>query len=127
MKRLTPLPSLCLATACALLASCASTTPKVVANDSFVLSIEGDTVSVTCASPMPVGEFLKMAQLVTNHMYTFRKDEAVGEVSWIGSLTCDRAEFGEFVETMLHTKGLAVQARQQGDIEFLEVRAIKRG
>lgn len=127
MKLSPRLLSLCLATACVMLASCATTSKRVIANDSYVLSIVDDAVSVSCESPMPVSEFLKMAQLVTGGRYTFHKDHADAEVSWIGNLTCDRADFNECVNTMLHTKGLALETRQQGDIEFFEVRAIKRG
>lgn len=54
-----------------------------------------------------------------------QKDEVDGEVSWVGSLTCDRQVLHQFVETMLYTKGLAVESRQQGGIEVLAVRAIK--
>ncbi|MFT4515027.1 MAG: hypothetical protein ACI89X_000092 [Planctomycetota bacterium] len=127
MKLPTKLLSLCLATACAMLASCASTTKQVIANDSYVLSIVDDAVSVSCKSPIPVSEFLKMAQLVTHGRYTFHRDDADTEVSWVGNLTCDRTEFNEFVKTMLYTKGLALESRQQGDNEFFEVCAIKRG
>lgn len=127
MKPRTKLLSVCLVTACAMLACCTVNTKRVIANDAYVLSIEGDTVSVSCESPVPLSEFLKMAQLVTHGMYTFHRDDADTEISWVGNLTCDRKEFNEFVKTMLSTLGLALAARQQGDVEFFEVCAIKRG
>ena len=126
MKLCTKLLYLCLVTACAMLASCAITTKHVIANDSYLLSIEGDTVSVSCESPMPLSEFLKMAQLVTQGRYTFHRDDGDAEISWVGKLTCDRKEFSEFVQTMLFVKGLALESRQHGDSEILEVIAIKR-
>ena len=87
---------------------------------------EGDTVSVSCESPVPLSEFLKMAQLITQGRYTFHRDDADAEISWVGKLTCDRKDFGEFVQTMLYVKGLALESRQHGDSEILEVIAIKR-
>jgi len=127
MKLPNKLLSLCLATACATLASCGSTTHRVVANDSYMLSIVDDTVSVRCHSPMPIAEFLQMAQTVTNGMYTFREDEMDGDLSWVGTINCQREEFDGFVQAMLKTKGLAVHARHQGDMEILEVRSMKNG
>lgn len=126
MKPCAKLPSLCLVTACVMLACCAITTKRVIASDSYVLSIEGDTVSVSCESPVPLSEFLKMAQLITQGRYTFHRDDADAEISWVGKLTCDRKDFGEFVQTMLYVKGLALESRQHGDSEILEVIAIKR-
>jgi hypothetical protein len=110
-----------------MLASCVSTQKRVIANGLYVLSIEGDTISVSCESPIPLSEFLKMAQLVTHGRYIFHRNDADTEVSWVGSLTCHRKEFSEFVQAMLCIKGLAVESRHQGGDEFLEVVAIKRG
>lgn len=125
MKLPSKLFSVCLAVACAMLASCAGTNQRVVANDSYRVSIVDDRVTVSCESPMPVSEFLKLAQLVTGGRYTFHRDHADTEVSWLGTVTCDRKEFNEFVKMMLQTKGLALELRQQGGNELLEVCAIK--
>lgn len=110
-----------------MLVSCVSTQKRVIANDSYVLSIDGDMVSVSCESPIPLSEFLKMAQLITHGRYLFHKDDADTQVSWVGLLTCHRKEFCEFVQAMLRAKGLAVEPRQQGGNEFFEVVAIKGG
>ena len=83
---------------------------------------EPDTVQLVCESPMSIPAFLRLAQRHTGRIYTYDARVVEGvEVSWLGTVRCARDRVDEFVQTMLYVKGFALQRRQQGENDVLEV------
>ncbi|MGC6487636.1 MAG: hypothetical protein ACON4Z_08330 [Planctomycetota bacterium] len=83
-------------------------------------------LSLVCEQPMTVLEFLQFAQRRTGRIYVLRADVAPeARISWVGTLRCREDEFEQFVQTMLHVKGLALQRRQHGETELLEVVSLR--
>ena len=87
-----------------------------------------DTVQLVCESPMSIPEFLRLAQRHTGRIYTYDARVVEGvEVSWLGTVRCAPDRVDEFVQTMLYVKGFALQRRQQGDNDVLEVVGLRSG
>jgi len=75
-----------------------------------------------CERPMTVLEFLKYVQVRTGRIYLLRAEvDPDARIEWVGTLRCDEQQFEQFVQTMLYIKGLALQPRQDGELELLEV------
>ena len=106
----------------AALSGCASPPPPDPTMPAHNLRIAGDDVTVSFAE-LPLGEFLKLAQEVTEEVYTFdsRQAATVEPLSLQGEVHCKRADFGEFVQTTLYLRGKCVRVRDAGGLRVLEV------
>jgi hypothetical protein len=71
-----------------------------------------DEVSFSSDRPLPVAEFLEIAERLTKNFYTYRATDlaGVGPIALQGKIRCARSDFGQFVQTMLYTKGLCLAA-----------------
>ena len=107
------------------LSGCASSTP--IASDSaalgYDLSVDGSEVSLAFHRALTMPEFLQLAQEVTSARYVYRGDglAAVGPVTLMGRIRCQRNEFPSFVGTMLHIHGLHAKVQGAGDGQYIEV------
>jgi hypothetical protein len=123
--------SVSLALVGATLTSCATTNgdPSATVNtDAYSVAFQGSRVEVTCRRPMVLGDFLKMAQAVTGRIYIFKSPVPGGvRWEWVGTVNVERAEFDDFVATMLKVNGMTAEARRHGDVDFIEVIPFKRG
>jgi hypothetical protein len=113
------------------LASCASSPPSsdTATSPGYDLRIDGDAVSLAFTRGLTVPEFLQLAQQVTNARYVYRPDQVagVGPVTLQGEIRCQRAEFPQFVGTMLHVHGLRAEPRGSGDTQYVEIVAGAKG
>lgn len=117
-----PVLSLLLFGGSLLVSGCASTKVDATQQDPPVWAVDADELTFSCEQPMQVGDFLEWAQQVTGNVYTYDRRVADDvEISWVGTMKCKKGEVGDFVQTMLYVKGLAVQQRSQGGIQVLEV------
>ena len=83
-------------------------------------------LSLVCEQPMTVLEFVQFAQRRTGRVYVLRAEVAPeARISWLGTLRCRADEFEQFVQSMLYMKGLALQPRQHGDVELLEIVSLR--
>ncbi|MCK5943376.1 MAG: hypothetical protein KAI24_15450 [Planctomycetes bacterium] len=113
--------SLALLGAAALATGCAAT-------GSGTAPAEQPVLTMSCERPMPIADFVKWAQQVTGRIYVYdRRVVTDAEISWVGDVKCTKGEVEQFVQTMLLVKGFAVQPRQQGEIEVLEIVPAERG
>jgi general secretion pathway protein D len=92
-----------------------------------------DTIafSMNESNGMPLTEFIKWAQEVTNKRFTYNPTELTtgstqgSVVSFLGTFRIKRDRFEEdffsFFQTMLYIKGFAVVPRGDGDLEMLEI------
>jgi hypothetical protein len=113
------------------LAACASSPPSsaTATSPGYDLRIDGDAVSLAFTRGLTVSEFLQLAQQVTNARYVYRPDQVagVGPVTLQGEIRCQRAEFPQFVGTMLHVHGLRAEPRGSGDTQYVEIVAGAKG
>jgi hypothetical protein len=87
-----------------------------------------ESLELVCEEPMPLREFVKWAQQRTGRIFVLPAKPARDvEISWIGTLRCRKDDLLSFVQTMLYVKGYALQPRQQGDLEVLEVVSLRAG
>ena len=87
-----------------------------------------ESLELVCEAPMPLLEFVKWAQQRTGRIFVLRSKPAPDvEISWIGTMRCRKDDLLSFVQTMLYVKGYALQPRQQGDLEVLEVVSLRAG
>lgn len=115
----------------AALASCASSTPSSSTSTSpgYDLRLAGEAVSLTISRGLTVPEFLQLAQKVTSARYVYQSAQVagVGPVTFVGEFRGQRAEFAEFVGTMLHIHGLRAETKGSGDMQYVEIVALPRG
>jgi len=121
--------SLLLVCSSLLMSSCAATKGDAPQGDAPIWKeVEPNQLTFSCEKPMSVPTFLMWAQSVTNERYTYNPEMVKDlEISWVGEMKCPKDEFGQFVQTMLHVKGLALRKFQHGDVEVLEVVPAERG
>lgn len=106
--------------------SCGSAPQPVQPTEpSHALTVAGDEVRLR-VHQLPVADFVKVAQQVTNKAYTFDQRELADRqpISLVGEMRCARSEFDEFFETVLQVHGLGVIERQTDVGTIVEVRAL---
>ena len=84
---------------------------------SYRLEVAGEDVTLQFQN-LPIHEIVHIAQDVTRRIYVYdaREIGEAGPFTIAGELHCKRAEFDDFLATMLHVHGLVVVLTEQDGV-----------
>jgi hypothetical protein len=111
-----------------LLGGCAAPRQATVERTTVDFELAGDDVSLGFTN-LPLDRFLELAERITEDAYVCDRSlvATTEPFSVTGQLRCQRDEFGEFVQTMLYSRGLVLEPEGEGAERRLSVRRVTDG